>query len=85
VLSSWGLGIAYQREHYFPLTPDICIVATNPKTNKKKLKRMDIFKNKEQFIFNINIVVANRAHAHVYSNERTELEDLLSVKKTTQK
>lgn len=70
-----------ERKHIFALTPDICIVAKNPKHVTKSVKRKTLFKDNIIDIFKLNATIANRVHQYAYGNRKEELEDLISDRK----
>ena len=77
-----------ERAHYFPLTPDIFIVATEsddaPDRPGIRLKRKTFFKGDEIKVLDLNAVMANQAHQYVYAKNKQDLEDLLIERKRQQ-
>lgn len=77
-----------ERSHYFPLTPDIMIVATesdNPHPDKDiRLKRKTLFKGAENKVLDLNITMTRQATDYVYANEKRDLEDILAERKRQQ-
>lgn len=73
----YGPGIL-ERIHYFPLTPDIFIVASNPEADfGKKLRRKTLFQANDKEILDLNIITSSRALQYAYAKDRQSLEDIL--------
>ncbi|HZL78972.1 MAG TPA: DUF4238 domain-containing protein, partial [Candidatus Limnocylindrales bacterium] len=77
-----------KRAHYFPLTPDIFILATEsddaPGKPGIRLKRKTLLKGGEGKVLDLNAVMANQAHQYIYATSKQDLEDLLIERKRQQ-
>jgi len=77
-----------ERAHYFSLTPDIFIVATESHDSPEKpgirLKRKTLFKGSEGKILDLNAVMVNQAHQYIYAKSKNDLENLIAVHKRQQ-
>ena len=77
-----------ERAHYFPLTPDVFILATEsddaPDKPGLRLKRKTLLLEDEGKVLDLNAVMTNQAHQYVYATHRQDLEDLLAVRKSQQ-
>jgi Protein of unknown function (DUF4238) len=69
-----------ERDHYFPLTPDLLIKGRYPEKDLgKKLRRKTLFKQDDFDILKLNLTTANHVVQYAYATERQSLEDLLSA------
>lgn len=72
-----------ERAHYFPLTPDIFILATEsddaPGKPGIRLKRKTLLKGSEGKVLDLNAVMVNQAHQYIYATNKKDLEDLITV------
>lgn len=77
-----------ERAHYFPLTPDIFILATEsddiPDKPGIRLKRKTLLKGSEGKVLDLNAVMVNQAHQYIYATNKKELEDLITTHKRQQ-
>jgi hypothetical protein len=77
-----------ERAHYFPLTPDIFILATEshdpPGNPALRFNRKTLLKGSEGKVLDLNAVMVNQAHQYVYARNKQDLEDLLIVRKRQQ-
>jgi hypothetical protein len=77
-----------ERAHYFPLTPDIFILATESDDTPDKpgirLKRKTLLKGSEGKVLDLNAVMVNQAHQYIYATNKKELEDLITTHKRQQ-
>jgi hypothetical protein len=77
-----------ERAHYFPLTPDIFIFATEsddaPGKPGIRLKRKTLSKGSEGKVLDLNAGMVNQAHQYIYAMNKQDLEDLLIVWKRQQ-
>jgi len=71
-----------ERAHYFPLTPDILIFATEALHDSDKpeirLKRKTLFDSDADKILDLNITMHRQAHQFIYAKNKQDLEDLLN-------
>lgn len=73
----WGPTFL-ERTHYFPLTPEIFIVARYPmKDTGKKLRRKTLFKQNDKEILGLNMTLSGQAYRYTYAVQRQSLEDIL--------
>ncbi len=69
-----------QRTHCFPMSPEIHIVATHPRSDiGNKIKRKTLFDNKEHNdkILDLNFNHPRHAIAYAYTNDKTLLQDII--------
>ena len=78
----------FERAHYFPLTPDIFILATEPDDAPDKpgirFKRKTLLKGSEGQVLELNAVMANQARQYIYAKSKLDLENLLIERKRQQ-
>lgn len=81
-------GTFLERAHYFPLTPDIFILATEsdilPPNPDIRLKRKTLYKGTESQVLDLNVAMVRQATKYVYANDRQDLEDLLTERQRQQ-
>jgi len=74
-----------ERSHYFSLTPDIFIVATEsrdpPEKQGIRLKRKTLFGGSERDILEFNIILARQAQQYLYAQKKTDLEAMIAEHK----
>lgn len=77
-----------ERAHYFPLTPDIFILATEshdaPDNPGIRLKRKTLFGGGESEVLELNIIMARQAHQYLYAKNKKDLEDMIAEHKRQQ-
>lgn len=76
----WGPDF-FQRTHQFAATPDVAIIALNPKSiDAKNMKRKTLFDDKFSFskIFEFNFNCANHATKYAYAHEKEPLQDIIN-------
>jgi hypothetical protein len=77
-----------ERAHYFPLTPDIFVVATEsddaPDKPGIRLKRKTLLKGSEGKVLDLNAVMINQAHQYIYATNQKDLDDLITAHKRQQ-
>jgi hypothetical protein len=77
-----------ERTHYFPLTPDIFIVATESHDSPDKpgirLKRKTLFGGSERDILEFNIIMARQAQQYLYAQDKKDLETMIAEYKRQQ-
>jgi hypothetical protein len=77
-----------ERAHYFPLTPDIFILATESDDAASKpetrLKRKTLFAGNEGMVSDLNAVIVNQARQYIYATNKRDLEDLITEHKRQQ-
>ena len=82
-------GTFLERAHYFPLTPDIFIVATESDDSANKpetrLKRKTLFKGSEAEVLELNIIMARQATQYIYARNKRDLEDLIAERERQEK
>lgn len=71
-----------ERAHYFPLTPDIFILATEsndaPDKPGIRLKRKTLLTGGESEVLELNSVMASQSHQYIYATNKRDLEDLIA-------
>jgi hypothetical protein len=74
-----------ERAHYFPLTSDISILATEshdaPEKPGIRFKRKTLLKGSESAMLDFNAVMVRQAHQYVYATNKQDFEDLLIERK----
>jgi hypothetical protein len=75
-----------ERIHYFPLTPEFCIMAGFPHVESgKKFHRKTLLRGQEVRLLDLNVTISNHAHQFAYATEKKSLEEILAtVKKLEQ-
>jgi len=75
----WYPPTFLEREHYFSLSPDICIKSryASHKTGKN-LVRKTLCEKDNDLVLRLNFQISNKAHQYTYSKNRRCLEDILT-------
>ena len=69
-----------ERTHYFALTPEIMIMARYPLNDSgKKFHRKTLFDDSQSEVLRLNMIVSGQAYKQAYSNNRRDLEDVIST------
>lgn len=69
-----------ERNHYFPLTPEILIHARYPENFEgKKLRRKTLFEQNDIDILKLNLTTSNDAIQYAYATERQSFQDILQA------
>ncbi len=77
-----------ERAHYFPLTPDIFILATEshdaPDKPGIRLQRKTLLGGSDREVLEFNIIMARQAHQYLYAKDKKDLEDMIAEHKRQQ-
>lgn len=73
----WDNASFLQRTKFFPLTPDIFIVLSDPK-GSSKVNRKTLFNADEELVKEFNVMLASRKNDFIYSSDKSLLEDFAS-------
>lgn len=68
-----------ERNKYFALTPEIFIELTYP-MGSTKVKRETIFENRDNDVFQLNMLLMAHSHKYAYSHDNKILERLISIR-----